>query len=44
MNPFGMHFSCITVNDLVLVTPEGYASEHGAQLAINQSGFNIHSA
>ncbi|CAD6579326.1 MAG: hypothetical protein CYPHOPRED_000852 [Cyphobasidiales sp. Tagirdzhanova-0007] len=44
MNPFGMHFSCITVSDLVLVTPDGYASNHGAQLPINQAGFNIHSA
>lgn len=44
MNPFGVHFSCITVSNLVLVDHEGMVSEHGAQLPINQAGFNIHSA
>jgi len=44
MNPFGVHFSCITVSKLVLVDPEGMVSEHGAQLPINQAGFQIHSA
>lgn len=29
---------------LVLVDSEGYVSEHGAQLPINQAGFSIHSA
>lgn len=41
MNPFSVHFSMITVSDLVLVTPEGYVSEHGAQLGINTAGFHI---
>ncbi|KAL7004541.1 hypothetical protein EMMF5_005879 [Cystobasidiomycetes sp. EMM_F5] len=31
-------------NDLVLVSPEGFVTEHGAQRPINQAGFNIHSA
>jgi hypothetical protein len=44
MNPFAVHFSCITVSNLVLVGPDGMVSEHGAQLPINQAGFNIHSA
>ncbi|GAA5894953.1 uncharacterized protein JCM6883_002269 [Sporobolomyces salmoneus] len=44
MNPFGRHFGLITVSDLVLVSPEGYPVEGGAQLPINTAGFHIHSA
>lgn len=44
MNPFGRHFSQISVSDLVLVSPDGYPTEHGAQLPINTAGFHIHSA
>ncbi|KAL8279549.1 hypothetical protein RQP46_008111 [Phenoliferia psychrophenolica] len=44
MNSFSIHFSMITVSNLVLVNPEGFASEHGAQLPINTAGFHIHSA
>lgn len=43
-NPFAVHFSSIKVSDLVLVSPEGYVTEHGAQLPINMAGFHIHSA
>ena len=41
MNPFGRHFSQISVSDLVLVSPDGYPTEHGAQLPINTAGFHI---
>ncbi|PAV19523.1 hypothetical protein PNOK_0445700 [Pyrrhoderma noxium] len=44
MNPFAVHFSSIKVSDLVLVSPEGYVTEHGAQLPINMAGFHIHSS
>lgn len=44
MNPFGVHFSSMTVSKLVLVTPDGYVSPLGAQLPINMAGFYIHSA
>ena len=38
MNPFGVHFSLMTVSKLVLVTPEGYVHPTlGAQLPINVS-------
>ncbi|GAA6005353.1 hypothetical protein JCM10207_002948 [Rhodosporidiobolus poonsookiae] len=44
MNPFAVHYSCITVSKLVLVTPDGYVHPDGAQLPINTAGFHIHSA
>ncbi|KAL1749262.1 class II aldolase/adducin N-terminal [Schizophyllum fasciatum] len=44
MNPFGVHFSMMKKTKLVLVSPEGFVSEHGAQLPINIAGFFIHSA
>lgn len=38
MNPFGVHFSSMTVSKLVLVTPDGYVHPTlGAQLPINVS-------
>lgn len=43
MNPFGKHFSSIKASDLVLVDDEGYVTEGGAQLPINEAGFMIHS-
>ncbi|GAA5979014.1 hypothetical protein JCM5350_004206 [Sporobolomyces pararoseus] len=43
-NPFGVHFGRISVSNLVLVSPEGYPVEGGAQLPINTAGFHIHSA
>ncbi|WVW84365.1 hypothetical protein I302_106399 [Kwoniella bestiolae CBS 10118] len=42
MNPFGMHFSMIKASDLVLVSPDGFVTEHGAQLPINEAGYVIH--
>ncbi|KAJ9121290.1 hypothetical protein QFC24_004626 [Naganishia onofrii] len=42
MNPLGVHFNGITKSSLVLVSPEGNITEHGAQLAINRAGFLIH--
>ncbi|ETW79780.1 hypothetical protein HETIRDRAFT_49391 [Heterobasidion irregulare TC 32-1] len=44
MNPFAVHFSSMTKSKLVLVSPDGYVTEHGAQLPINAAGFYIHSA
>ncbi|KAL0578651.1 hypothetical protein V5O48_003351 [Marasmius crinis-equi] len=44
MNPFAVHYSCITASNLVLVGPDGYVSPHGAQLPINTAGYWIHSA
>ncbi|KAK4047477.1 hypothetical protein OIV83_005389 [Microbotryomycetes sp. JL201] len=44
MNPFAVHFSAVTVDNLVLVTPEGWVSPEGAQLPINTAGFHLHSA
>ncbi|WVQ67979.1 uncharacterized protein L199_006184 [Kwoniella botswanensis] len=45
MNPFGVHFSAMSVSKLVLVTPEGYVhTTLGAQRPINMAGFHIHSA
>ncbi|GFZ51942.1 Meiotically up-regulated gene 14 protein [Saitozyma sp. JCM 24511] len=45
MNPFGVHFSSMTISKLVLVTPDGYVHPTlGAQLPINMAGFYIHSA
>ncbi|KZO90824.1 arad-like aldolase/epimerase [Calocera viscosa TUFC12733] len=44
INPFGVHFSDITASKLVLVGPNGYVAEGGAQLPINEAGFLIHSA
>ncbi|KAM0790350.1 hypothetical protein ACM66B_003234 [Microbotryomycetes sp. NB124-2] len=44
MNPFAVHYSAVTVDNLVLVTPEGWVSPEGAQLPINTAGFHIHSA
>ncbi|KAE9390640.1 arad-like aldolase/epimerase [Gymnopus androsaceus JB14] len=44
MNPFAEHFSTMTKSMLVLVSPDGYVSPHGAQLPINTAGFHIHSA
>jgi hypothetical protein len=36
MNPFGVHFSAMTVSKLVLVTPDGYVHPTlGAQMPIN---------
>lgn len=43
MNPFAKHFSAIKASDLVLVDSEGYVTEGGAQLPINEAGFMIHS-
>jgi ribulose-5-phosphate 4-epimerase/fuculose-1-phosphate aldolase len=43
MNPFAKHFSSIKASDLVLVDSEGYVTEGGAQLPINEAGFMIHS-
>ncbi|KAJ6010951.1 Meiotically protein [Penicillium sp. IBT 35674x] len=43
MNPFAKHFSSIKASDLVLVDHEGYVTEGGAQLPINEAGFMIHS-
>ncbi|KAJ5211858.1 Meiotically protein [Penicillium cinerascens] len=43
MNPFAKHFSTIKASDLVLVDHEGYVTEGGAQLPINEAGFMIHS-
>jgi ribulose-5-phosphate 4-epimerase/fuculose-1-phosphate aldolase len=43
MNPFAKHFSTIKASDLVLVDSEGYVTEGGAQLPINEAGFMIHS-
>lgn len=38
MNPFGVHFSSMTVSKLVLVTPEGFVHPTlGAQRPINVS-------
>lgn len=38
MNPFGVHFSNMTVSKLVLVTPDGYVHPTlGAQRPINVS-------
>jgi len=44
MNPMCVAFSSIKASDLVLVDPEGYVSEGGAQLPINMAGFYIHTA
>ncbi|KAI5474777.1 hypothetical protein MNV49_002488 [Pseudohyphozyma bogoriensis] len=44
MNPVCVHFSLVTVSNLVLVGPGGWVSEHGAQLPINTAGYWIHSA
>ncbi|GJJ08672.1 hypothetical protein Clacol_002891 [Clathrus columnatus] len=44
MNPFCVHFSSMRASDLVLVDPEGYVTEGGAQLPINAAGFHIHTA
>lgn len=43
MNPFAKHFSTIKASDLVLVDSDGYVTEGGAQLPINEAGFMIHS-
>jgi len=43
MNPFAKHFSTIKASDLVLVDHEGYVTEGGAQLPVNEAGFMIHS-
>ncbi|KAJ5888521.1 Meiotically protein [Penicillium taxi] len=43
MNPFAKHFSSIKASDLVLVDHEGFVTEGGAQLPINEAGFMIHS-
>lgn len=43
MNPFAKHFSTIKASDLVLVDHEGFVTEGGAQLPINEAGFMIHS-
>jgi len=44
MNPIAVHFSAMKKSKLVLVTPDGHVSPHGAQLPINAAGFFIHSA
>ncbi|KAG7085535.1 hypothetical protein E1B28_003093 [Marasmius oreades] len=41
MNPFAVHFSSITKSKLVLVSPDGYVSPHGAQRPINTAGYWI---
>ncbi|KAL5002260.1 class II aldolase/adducin N-terminal [Aspergillus recurvatus] len=43
INPFGKHFSAMKSSDLVLVDADGYVTEGGAQHAINEAGFMIHS-
>jgi ribulose-5-phosphate 4-epimerase/fuculose-1-phosphate aldolase len=43
MNPFAKHFSAMKASDLVLVDADGYVTEGGAQLPINEAGFMIHS-
>ncbi|KAL2854336.1 class II aldolase/adducin domain protein [Aspergillus pseudoustus] len=43
MNPFAKHFSAIKASDLVLVDADGYVTDGGAQLPINEAGFMIHS-
>ncbi|KAL3453912.1 class II aldolase/adducin N-terminal [Aspergillus insuetus] len=43
MNPFAKHFSAMKASDLVLVDTDGYVTEGGAQLPINEAGFMIHS-
>ncbi|KAJ5266835.1 hypothetical protein N7478_009643 [Penicillium angulare] len=43
MNPFAKHFSTIKASDLVLVDHEGYVTEEGAQIPVNEAGFLIHS-
>ncbi|KAJ5095570.1 hypothetical protein NUU61_004926 [Penicillium alfredii] len=43
MNPFARHFSTIKASDLVLVDHEGYVTEGGAQMPVNEAGFFIHS-
>ncbi|KAL4820778.1 class II aldolase/adducin N-terminal [Aspergillus spinulosporus] len=43
INPFGKHFSAMKASDLVLVDADGYVTEGGAQHAINEAGFMIHS-
>ncbi|KAL4779004.1 class II aldolase/adducin N-terminal [Aspergillus varians] len=43
INPFGKHFSAMKASDLVLVDADGYVTEGGAQLVINEAGFMIHS-
>jgi hypothetical protein len=40
MNPFGVHFSSVTVSKLVLVTPDGYVHPLGAQLPVNVGMFD----
>ncbi|KAF8507569.1 class II aldolase/adducin N-terminal [Hysterangium stoloniferum] len=44
MNPICVHYSSMKASHLVLVDPEGYVTEDGAQLPINAAGFYIHSA
>ncbi|KAF8518472.1 class II aldolase/adducin N-terminal [Gautieria morchelliformis] len=44
MNPVCVAYSSIKASDLVLVDPEGYVTEDGAQLPINAAGFYIHTA
>ncbi|KAJ7680884.1 arad-like aldolase/epimerase [Mycena polygramma] len=44
MNPYQVHFSCITKSSLVLVGSDGYVTKHGAQAPINKAGYWIHSA
>ncbi|KAF5355480.1 hypothetical protein D9758_006334 [Tetrapyrgos nigripes] len=41
MNPFGVHFSSMTKNKLVLMGPDGYVSPHGAQYTVNMAGYYI---
>ncbi|KAL2868360.1 class II aldolase/adducin domain protein [Aspergillus lucknowensis] len=43
MNPFAKHFSTMKASDLVLVDADGYVTEGGSQLPINEAGFMIHS-
>ncbi|KAL4928460.1 class II aldolase/adducin domain protein [Aspergillus undulatus] len=43
INPFAKHFSAMKASDLVLVDGDGYVTEGGAQLPINEAGFMIHS-
>ncbi|KAL2826971.1 class II aldolase/adducin N-terminal [Aspergillus cavernicola] len=43
INPYAKHFSAMKASDLVLVDAEGYVTEGGAQLPINEAGFMIHS-
>ncbi|KAL1862605.1 hypothetical protein VTK73DRAFT_6732 [Phialemonium thermophilum] len=43
VNPFGLHFSLITDDDLIRVSHEGQVLEGGDNLRLNYAAFAIHS-